>query len=80
MIDIPGKLDDWLIENWRRAWTFLSVKWAALGAIVLPIMQLVPSLPKEVQDILPVWVRAPVAFIWCVVFVLLRLKKPAKSA
>lgn len=80
MIDIPGKLDDWLIDNWRRAWNFLSVKWAALGAIVLPIMQLAPVFPKEVQELLPVWVRAPVAALWCILFIVFRLKKPASSA
>jgi len=79
-MDIPGKLDDWLIENWRRALHFLSVKWALLGTVVLPIMQLAPVFPKEVQELLPVWVRAPVAGIWCILFIVFRLKKPASSA
>lgn len=77
---IVDKLDDWAIENWRRALHFLSVKWALLGTVVLPVMQLAPVFPKEIQELLPLWLRAPIAGVWCLLFIVFRLRKPAKSA
>lgn len=77
MIDIT-KIDDWCIDRWREAWAFLSVKWAALGALILPLMQMVPVFPVEIQNLLPVYVRAPIAGLWCVVFIVLRLKAQKK--
>lgn len=73
MFDIT-KLDDWCVDKWREAHRWASVRWAAIGAVVLPLMQMVPHFPAEIQALLPVWLRAPVAGAWCLIFIVLRMR------
>jgi hypothetical protein len=68
-----------LVDDWRDAAKWWSVRWNAVGALVLPLMQAVPSMPPEVQAVFPVAVRAAVACLWCVVAIYFRVyaqKKP----
>lgn len=68
-----------LVDDWCNATKWWSVRWNALGAIVLPLMQAVPTMPEEVQAVFPVAVRAVVACLWCVIAIYFRVyaqKKP----
>jgi hypothetical protein len=68
-----------LIDDWRQAGKWWSVRWNAFGAVVLPLMQAVPSMPAEVQAVFPLPVRAGVACAWCVIAIYFRVyaqKKP----
>jgi hypothetical protein len=66
-------LRDRLVADWRTITKFWSVRWNALGAIVLPLMQAVPSMPPEVQALFPVAVRAIIAGLWCVIAIYFRV-------
>lgn len=72
------KLDEWCVDNWRKAAKFWSVRWAAIGAVLLPLMQMVPVFPNEIQALLPLWLRAPIAGIWCIVFIAFRMTAQKK--
>lgn len=68
-----------LVADWRDASGWWSVRWAALGTILLPVMTVVPSLPAEVQAMLPPSVRVIVTGLWSLVYIALRVtaqKKP----
>lgn len=62
-----------LVDDWRQATEWWSVRWNALGAVVLPLLTMVPSLPAEVQALLPPAVRAIAAALWCVAAIGFRL-------
>ena len=70
---------DRLLCDWRTITKWWSVRWAALGTFVLPIMTIVPSLPNEVQALLPPTVRVLVTGLWCLLYIAFRVtaqKKP----
>jgi hypothetical protein len=62
-----------LVDDWRYASQWWSVRWNAIGAVVLPLMTLVPELPASVQGLFPPAVRAIVAGLWCVASIGFRL-------
>jgi hypothetical protein len=68
------KLDDWCVGNWRTATHWWSVRMNAVGAVLLPLLMLVPQMPAELQALLPPGVRAAVAGIWCLLNIVVRLK------
>jgi hypothetical protein len=68
-----GWLRDRLVDDWRDASRWWSVRWNAVGAVILPLMQAVPSMPPEVQAVFPVPLRAAVACAWCVVAIYFRV-------
>jgi hypothetical protein len=75
---IFDKLDDWCVDNWRKALGFMSVKMNLIGAALLPVLTLVPQMPKEVQDLLPPALRAGLAGAWCLLNIVVRLKAQPK--
>jgi hypothetical protein len=66
-------LRDRLVCDWRIILQFWSVRWAALGTFLLPIMTVVPSLPSEVQALLPPTVRVIVTGAWSLIYIALRV-------
>lgn len=73
------RLQDRLVADWRTIARFWSVQWAFLGTILLPVMTIVPSLPPEVQAMLPPTVRVLVTGAWSLIYIALRVwpqKKP----
>lgn len=62
-----------LVTDWCNATKWWSVRWNALGAIVLPLMQAVPTMPAEVQALFPVAVRAAVSGLWCIIAIYFRV-------
>ena len=68
-----GKLEGRLIADYRTICKLWSVRWAALGTFLLPIMTVVPSLPAEVQALLPPTVRVIVTGVWSMVYIALRV-------
>lgn len=71
-------LDDWCVDNWRKATKWWSVRMNAAGAVLLPLLMLVPQMPKEVQELLPPAARAIVAGLWCILNIVVRLKAQKK--
>lgn len=72
------RLDDWCVENWRKAASFWSVRMNAIGVVLYPLLILVPQMPVEIQNLLPVKVRAIVAGTWCIINIVVRLKAQPK--
>jgi hypothetical protein len=71
---LPQSISKRLVDDYRQALKWWSVRWAALGAIVLPALNVVPaSLPPEIQALFPPSVRAIVTGLWMIGFLLLRL-------
>ena len=71
-------LDDWCVDNWRKAMKMWSVRMNAVGAVLLPLLTLVPQMPAEVQVLLPPAARAIVAALWCVLNIAVRLTAQPK--
>jgi hypothetical protein len=71
---ISERLREQLVDDARQAWRWWSVRWAALGAIMLPLLQVLPpALPPELQALLPPSVRAITTGLWCIGFLILRV-------
>jgi hypothetical protein len=62
-----------LVDDWREASRWWSVRLNMLGAIVLPLVTLVPSMPAEVQAMFPPAMRATIAGLWCIASIAARL-------
>jgi hypothetical protein len=62
-----------LVDDWRDARHWWSVRWNALGAILLPLLTAVPSMPDEIQAMLPEWLRVTAAGLWCIAAIAFRL-------
>lgn len=69
---------DRLIVDFKTLIRFWSVQWAAIGTFLLPIMTIVPSMPWEIQQLLPPRVRVVVTSLWCVMFIILRWTQQRK--
>jgi hypothetical protein len=44
----------------------------AIGAMLLPLLMLVPQMPAEIQALLPPAIRAIVAGLWCLLNIVVR--------
>lgn len=62
-----------LVADWRQAASWWSIRWAMIGAILLPLLQMVPDMPDAVQGIFPAAVRAILAGLWCIASIVSRL-------
>jgi hypothetical protein len=62
-----------LIEDWRQAGRWWSVRWNAVGIVVQPLMLMVPSMPPEIQALFPLPVRLAVAGLWSAVAIYFRV-------
>jgi hypothetical protein len=72
-------LKERLVSDWCEATRWWSVRWNALGAILLPLMTMTPDMPSAIRDMFPSPVRATVAGLWCLTAIGFRLwsqKKP----
>lgn len=67
-----------LIDECRRWWKLWSVRWNALGALLMPLLILVPALPNEVQGLMPLKARAVAAGLYCLIGIALRLTAQKK--
>ncbi len=72
-----------LVDDWRDAWKWASVRLAALGGILTAILVASPDFAKELWDQLPAEIRAT-APTWLPVLVtalpiIVRLYKQGKS-
>jgi hypothetical protein len=72
-------LKERLVDDWRQATKWWSVRINALGAILLPLLMMVPSLPAEVQALFPPQLRAVLAALWCVAAIAARLIAQRKA-
>lgn len=69
-----------LVEDWREALKWWSVRWALVGTIVLPSLQVLPSeLPGSLQGLFPPALRAGIAGLWCAGFFAFRVWGQSRS-
>lgn len=69
------KLDDWLVDGWRCAWRMASLQLHTLASAALMLFAMVPSLPGELQQLIPNPWRGILVALWWVIGTVLRLKK-----
>lgn len=62
-----------LVDDWRNAWRWWSVRWNALGTVLLPLLTAVPAMPAEVQAMLPLKARALAAGLYMLVGIAFRV-------
>ena len=62
-----------LVEDWRNFHQWWSVRWNALGAVLLPALVMVPSMPPEIQALIPAPYRAAAAALYMAGGIALRL-------
>jgi hypothetical protein len=62
-----------LVDDWRQAGRWWSVRLNALGALLLPLLTMVPSMPAEVQEALPPALRAVLVALWCLAAIAVRV-------
>lgn len=62
-----------LVDDWRQASAWWSVRINAVGALLLPLLTMVPSMPPEVQAMLPPTLRAALVGLWCLAAIAARL-------
>lgn len=74
-----NRLDDWLVEGWRKAWAWWSVQLHLVASLVMGVVLMVPSMPQEIQDILPASVRGLLVAAWVALGLWVRLKKQKGS-
>lgn len=71
-----------LIENWRKAYQFWSVQFAALAAVLLGIkqmgMNLWAALPTSLQAVVPQWAVDALPFIVVILIPLVRVIRQPK--
>lgn len=53
-----------LIPNWRDWWRMGSLRLHALGTLVVGFLLMVPTMPLEVQELIPAQYRAIAIAIW----------------
>jgi hypothetical protein len=63
-------------HDWHKWW---SVRWAAVGAVLLPTLEMLPSMPQEIQSLIPPAYRAAAAFFWMAGAIAFRLLAQRKS-
>jgi hypothetical protein len=73
-------LKDRLVADWREISGYWSVRWAAAGALLLPLLQVLPNvMPVQIAALLPTNARAMVDALWCVGFIVLRAWSQKKA-
>jgi hypothetical protein len=77
VIDL-SRLDDWCIDNWRKALRFWSTWMITIGGFIGSFMTLIPALPPEVQQAIPVKYRVIVVALWSGASLLTRFIKQPK--
>lgn len=64
-MNLWNRLEERLVTDWRDALKWWSVRWSAAGAVLMPLLMSVPSMPDEIQALLPESIRAVIAAVWC---------------
>jgi hypothetical protein len=72
------RLDNWCVDNWRKMWRFWSTWMITIGGLIGSIMSLIPALPNEVQQAIPVKYRVIVVAVWSVASLITRFIKQPK--
>lgn len=67
-----------LIDNWRDAWKFWSIRLHVIATTVAGFLLLTPQMPEEVQNLLPDWLKPIAIAVWLVLGIYVRLAKQGK--
>lgn len=68
-----GAIEARLVADWHTISKFWSVRMAAIGAILYPLLIAVQAMPAEVQAIFPVEYRAIVAGLYAMASLVTRV-------
>ena len=68
---IAARLED----DWRSAWRWWSVQMHVVGTLVAALLIMVPSMPPELQQLLPTPARAGLVAVWAMAGLAARLVK-----
>ena len=68
-----GIIQKRLVDDWRDAKKWWSVRMNAIGIILYPFLIAVPQLPDEVQELLPLKVRLVIAGAYSLLALLARI-------
>lgn len=70
-----NKFDDWFCANWRSFLTWWSIWLHTIGTSLAGLFLLVPQMPAELQEMVPVKVRIVAIAVWYVGGIWARLKQ-----
>jgi hypothetical protein len=73
-------LHDRLIEDWRSAWRFWSIRMQLAGTMISGLLVMVPAMPAEIQELVPLKYRVVAIGLWAVASIGARLIKQKPRA
>lgn len=73
------KLDDCLVDGWRCAWRMWSLWMHTIGTTLGALLLIVPAMPKEMQELIPLHWRAIAVAVWFALGLWARLAKQRKD-
>lgn len=59
-----NKLRLQLIDGWRSAWRWWSMQMHVVGTVLVSLLLMVPTMPQEIQEMIPVAWRAVAIGLW----------------
>jgi hypothetical protein len=74
------RLDDMLVDGWRRSWRWFSLQMHLIACALLAIVEAAPVLPPDVQKLIPQPWAGIVLAAWAIIGIIGRLKKQKSSA
>jgi hypothetical protein len=67
------KLDDWLVDGWRSATKWWSVRMNAIGVVLYPLLIAAPALDPTIAVMLPLKYRALIGGLYSLMSMLVRI-------
>lgn len=74
------QLTDRLVDDWREAMRWWSVRMTALGGLLMSALAMIPAMPNEIQQLLPPSVRVAIAGLWVAASIYARVAKQKPNA
>lgn len=69
-----------LVEGWRSAWRWWSMRLHVIGTLIAGAILLVPQMPAEVQALIPIEWRAAAIALWFILGVVARVMQQSPRA
>jgi len=64
-----------LVDDWRQAWRWWSVRMTAIGTLLGGALAIMPSMPAEVQAMIPTKYRLIAVGLWAMASLYSRVAK-----
>lgn len=72
---MTSKIQRKLVDDWRSAWRWWSMQLHVIGTSLVALFLLLPSMPREIQALIPVKWQAVAVAVWFALGVIARLWK-----